>query len=304
MSADSDSIHSLPRPPPPHPVSICALWTILRTPLLSVRLLPRLSARLLAAIKRLLSAERRTAAGWAMASVRVAVRVRPMNRRWVTLSLITAHVHDLKAGWRHRLSRVYLRACAGSPGGVCRDEAPGSPYSTAVSEVRVKMWAGFIWLCFIPVWVSGGFWCLSLSLVYYDHWSLLRMSVFVFVCCPSWFYSHLVDMITLILTLCVISQSYSDCRGYGQTLLQVCADRFDQTEVSSVFLYFRSALLYFFPKVEIFLFSSHSSLVHVCWLLVVLWPWPVCWHFIFASFRFNNPDIDSLAACRCSSFIF
>lgn len=218
--------------------------------------------------------------------------------------LITAHVHDLKAGWRHRLSRVYLRACAGSPGGVCRDEAPGSPYSTAVSEVRVKMWAGFIWLCFIPVWVSGGFWCLSLSLVYYDHWSLLRMSVFVFVCCPSWFYSHLVDMITLILTLCVISQSYSDCRGYGQTLLQVCADRFDQTEVSSVFLYFRSALLYFFPKVEIFLFSSHSSLVHVCWLLVVLWPWPVCWHFIFASFRFNNPDIDSLAACRCSSFIF
>lgn len=158
--------------------------------------------------------------------------------------------------------------------------------------------------CFIPVWVSGGFWCLSLSLVYYDHWSLLRMSVFVFVCCPSWFYSHLVDMITLILTLCVISQSYSDCRGYGQTLLQVCADRFDQTEVSSVFLYFRSALLYFFPKVEIFLFSSHSSLVHVCWLLVVLWPWPVCWHFIFASFRFNNPDIDSLAACRCSSFIF
>lgn len=96
------------------------------------------------------------------------------------------------------------------------------------------------------------------------------MSVFVFVCCRSWFYSHLVDMITLILTLCVISQSYSDCRGYGQTLLQVCADRFDQTEVSSVFLYFRSALLYFFPKVEIFLFSSHSSLVHVCWLLVVL----------------------------------
>lgn len=127
--------------------------------------------------------------------------------------------------------------------------------------------------------------------------------IVVFVCCSSWFYSHLVDMITLILTLCVISQSYSDCRDYGQTLLCrfVLTDLIKQ--VSSVFLYFSSALLYFFPKVETFLFSSHSSLVHVCWLFLVV-AVTVTRLLTFYLVRLNNPDIDSLAACRCSSFIF